>query len=192
MAERKRSTKTPGVHVALLRGINVAGKNMIAMKSLAAMFVEAGCENVQTYIQSGNVLFNASEPVARRAAALISRAIAEQLRLEIAVVTRTPAELREVTTRNPFLKAGADPGKLYVAFLGDAPRPSGVAALDPNRSPPDEFAVVGREIYLHCPNGLGRTRLTNQYFDSKLATTSTVRNWNTVLKLLALASARES
>lgn len=63
-----------------------------------------------------------------------------------------------------------------------------VAQLDPGRSPPDEFLVRGREVYLHCPNGLGRSKLTNQYFDAKLATTSTVRNWKTVLKLLELAA----
>jgi uncharacterized protein (DUF1697 family) len=88
---------------------------------------------------------------------------------------------------NPFLEAGADIGTLHVAILADAPAAAKVKALDPDRSPPDAFAVRGREIYLQCPNGYGRTKLTNAYFDSKLATTSTVRNWRTVLKLVELA-----
>jgi uncharacterized protein (DUF1697 family) len=192
MADRKRNTTAQGVHVGFLRGINVGGKNMVPMKALAAMFVEARCGDVETYIQSGNVLFSASEATARRTAGLVSRAISQRFGFEIAVVTRSTAELREIATHNPFLRTGADPKTLHVAFLAELPEPSKVAALDPNRSPPDEFAVVGREIYLRCPNGFGRTKLTNQFFESRLGTISTVRNWNTTLKLLALASARES
>ena len=76
-----------------------------------------------------------------------------------------------------------------MAFLEATPDPANVDALDPDRSPGDEFAVLGREVYLHCPNGMARTKLTNAYFDSRLATTSTMRNWKTVLKLLELATA---
>ena len=84
---------------------------------------------------------------------------------------------------NPFILAGADPGKLHVAFLAKRPSAATVAELQPDRSPPDEFIVHGREIYIHCPAGMARTKLTNAYFDSKLGTTSTMRNWNTVRKL---------
>ncbi|HZN92159.1 MAG TPA: hypothetical protein VFB81_05620, partial [Myxococcales bacterium] len=81
----------------------------------------------------------------------------------------------------------ADPDTLHVVFLADPPPPAKVAALDPARSPPDEFQVRGREIYLRCPNGFGRTKLSNAYFDSKLGTISTVRNWRTVLTLAEMA-----
>jgi uncharacterized protein (DUF1697 family) len=191
MPQRKRNTTTHRVHVALLRGINVGGKNLVPMKALAEMFAKAGCSDVETYIQSGNVLFLASEATASRAEGLVTRAIRERFGFEIPVITRSTAELREIATQNPFLRAGADPKTLHVVFLADVPEPARVASLDPNRSPPDEFVVVGREIYLRCPNGLGRTKLSNQYLDSKLATTSTVRNWNTTLKLLELCTARE-
>ena len=87
------------------------------------------------------------------------------------------------------MAAGAETDKLHVVFLADLPDGAHVEALDPNRSPSDEFAVLGREIYLHCPNGLARTKLTNNYFDSRLSTTSTMRNWRTVLKLLELSAA---
>ena len=175
------------VHVALLRGINVGGKNMLPMKDLAAMFTNAGCASVSTYIQSGNVVFEASPALSRRVPALIEKVIADRFGYQVPVVTRSGAELGKIVRGNPFLEAGADIGTLHVAFLADSPAQAKIKALDPNRSPPDEFAVRGREIYLQCPNGYGRTKLTNGYFDSKLATTSTVRNWRTVVKLLELA-----
>ena len=84
----------------------------------------------------------------------------------------------------------ADSKLLHVAFLADRPTASRVAQLDPRRSVPDECEVVGRDIYLHCPKGMARTKLTNAYFDATLATTSTIRNWATVLKLSELVSYR--
>ena len=175
------------LHVALLRGINLGGKNRLPMKDLAAMFEGAGCRSVGTYIQSGNVVFEASPALARRIPTLVEKAILERFGYRIPIVTRTGGELRKVVRGNPFLRRGADAGTLHVAFLAGAPAAGKVKALDPNRSPPDAFAVRGREIYLHCPNGFARTKLTNAYFDSKLGTTSTVRNWKTVEALLELA-----
>jgi uncharacterized protein (DUF1697 family) len=180
-----------GVHVALLRGINVGGKNKLPMKSLAAMFAEAGCRDVRTFIQSGNVVFGAEPAVVRRLAVVIPGAIAHRFGIQTRLVTRTAAELRAVARDNPFLASGADPATLHVAFLADLPDPSSAAALDPRRSPGDAFAVRGREIYLHCPNGVARSKLTNQYFDSRLGTTSTMRNWKTLLTLLALTGDEE-
>jgi uncharacterized protein (DUF1697 family) len=177
-------------HVALLRGINVGGKNRLPMKDLVAMFHDSGCSDVQTYIQSGNVLFRADTTLARRAPGLIEKAISDRLGLRIPVLTRTTAELEDIASHNPFLAAGADPKILHVAFLLDRPSKPGIAALDPDRSPPDEFAVRGREIYLRFPNGVAGSKLTTRYFDSTLATTSTVRNWSTVLKLIELAGGR--
>jgi uncharacterized protein (DUF1697 family) len=174
-------------YVALLRGINVGGKNKLPMNDLVAMFAAAGCADVRSYIQSGNVVFRASADLAARVPALVAAAIAERFGYRVPVIVRTADELRDVSERNPFLAAGADPSALHVMFLAGRPDPARAAALDPNRSPGDAFALRGREIYLHCPHGLARTKLTNDYFDTKLATTSTVRNWNTVLRLLALA-----
>ncbi|HEY7697201.1 MAG TPA: DUF1697 domain-containing protein [Vicinamibacteria bacterium] len=175
-------------HVAFLRGINLAGRNRLPMKDLAAMFSKAGCESVATYIQSGNVVFRASPALARGIPDLIEKAISKSFGYQVPVVTRTGGEMRKIVRANPFLRAGADEAALHVAFLTARPAAARVEALDPDRSPPDAFAVRGREIYLHCPNGYGRSKLTNGYFDSKLATMSTVRNWRTVLELLELAS----
>ena len=177
------SAKAVNVYVALLRGINVGGKNKLSMKDLVSMFTDAGCKNVRTYIQSGNVVFGAKQALAARIPALITGSIADSLRLKVPIVVRTAEELRETIRHNPFLRTGIDTKRLHVAFLADKPGAKKVAALQPDRSPPDEFLVRGSEIYLHCPNGLARTKLTNAYFDSKLATTTTVRSWATVLKL---------
>ena len=175
--------------VALLRGINMGGKNLLPMTDLARLFEETGCAGVRTYIQSGNVLFTASRARAEKLPGLIASGIADRYGCRIPVLLRTAADLGETIGNNPFLRAGAPENWLHVLFLADQPDAGRVATLDPLRSPPDAFAVHGREIYLQCPNGVGSTRLTNAYFDSRLATIGTGRNWRTVLKLFELAQA---
>ena len=172
-------------YVALLRGVNVGGKNKLPMRDLTVMLTLAGCEAVENYIQSGNVVFKAGAVLAARIPTLMASGIEERFGYRVPVVTAE--ELRDIVRGNPFLNAGADAERLHVAFLADAPGSDRVAQLDPDRSPPDAFFVRGREIFLYCPNGLARSKLTNDYFDSKLATTSTVRNWRTVLTLQAMA-----
>jgi uncharacterized protein (DUF1697 family) len=173
-------------HVAFLRGINVGGRNRLPMKDLAALFTAAGCGDVRTYIQSGNVVFTAAAALAKKLPAAIEAAIRKRAGIQVPLVIRSPDELRAVAGGNPLLKAGAPPEMLHVGFLVDAPTAAQVAVLDPKRSPPDEFVVRGREVYFRFPNGLGRSKLTSAYFDSKLGTTITVRNWRTVQALLEL------
>ena len=170
-------------HVALLRGINVGGKNRLPMGDLAQMFVAAGCADVRNYIQSGNVIFRASHDKAEKLPGVIGKRIAEAFGYRVPVVLRTAAQLGEVIQDNPFLKAGAPEATLHVMFLASLPEAGKIAALDPGRSPHDAFFVRDREIYLHLPNGVADSKLTNAWFDSKLATTGTSRNWRTVLKL---------
>lgn len=177
-------------HVALLRGINVGGKNMLPMAALSELFLEAGCRDVRTYIQSGNVVFSAPAKVAARIAGDVSAAIAKQFKLTVPVVIRSAADMEQVAQGNPFLRgAKGDTSALYVAFLADKPDAKQIAVLDPNRSPGDEYKVVGGEIYMNLSTGAAKTKLTNAYFDSKLDTISTARNWNTVLKLVEMTRA---
>jgi uncharacterized protein (DUF1697 family) len=176
----------PATHVALMRGINVGGKNKLPMKDLAEMFAGAGCGDVRTYIQSGNVLFTAPRNLATRLPGLIVARITERFGYRTPVVLRTADELRDAHANNPFLAQGAAEETLHVMFLADAAGPGAVAGLDPDRSPGDAFVVRGRDVYLRLPNGVADTKLTNAYFDSKLATVSTGRNWRTVTKLLEL------
>lgn len=173
--------------VALLRGVNVGGKNRLPMAELSRMFEDAGCSNVLTYIQSGNVRFSATQSRAAKLPAAISARIAERFGYRTPVILRTADELDETIRNNSFMLAGAPENHLHVLFLADRPGAAAVASLDPDRSPPDAFEVRGREIYLRCPNGAGGTRLTNAWFDSRLSTISTGRNWRTVLKLQELA-----
>ena len=170
-------------HVALLRAINLGGKNKLPMKDLAAMFVAAGCRDVATYIQSGNVVFSASAAVLKKLPQTISKRIADDFGHKVPVFIRSHEQLAAVVSGNPFLKAGEQEKTLHVVFLADVLGAEAVAKLDPQRSPPDRFTVVGQHIYVHLPNGVGRSKLTNAWMESKLSTVCTARNWNTVLKL---------
>jgi len=174
------------VYVALLRGINVGGKHVLPMASLKQIFEQAGCTAVRTYIQSGNVIFESSGALARRLPDLVQEAIAAEHGFGAPVVIRSVTELTVIVHANPFLTV-AEGSELHVSFLASRPTASRVAALDPHRSPPDEFAVIGREVYLRCPYGLARSKLNSAYFDSALGTVSTTRNWRTTCKLLELA-----
>jgi uncharacterized protein (DUF1697 family) len=173
--------------VALLRGINVGGKNRIPMSELKSSLSSLGLEDVVTYIQSGNVVFGSPARDAQDLATGIERQIAEAFGVAITVLVRTAAELEAVAGSNPFLNDEADPSKLHVVFLSGRPATNAVATLDPERSPPDEFSVHGREIYLRLPNGAGRSKLTIDYFERRLGVDATARNWNTLIKLIALA-----
>jgi uncharacterized protein (DUF1697 family) len=177
---KARVSKRDTRHVALLRGINVGGKNMLPMKMLVEIFATAGCTDVATYIQSGNVVFCAKDKLARELGGAVSKQVEKQFGLKVPVVIRSAAELDAVIRVNPF--EGAEE-MLHVLFLADRPGADLVAGLDPARSSPDEYVVVGRDIYAKLMTGAAKTKLTNAYFDSKLKTVSTMRNWRTVLKL---------
>jgi uncharacterized protein (DUF1697 family) len=167
-------------HVALLRGINVGGRNIVPMKDLAAVFEAAGCRNVTTFIQSGNVIFTAPASVLKKLPAIVSTAF------NVPAVIRSHDELAAAIRGNPYLAEGTDQKCLHLMFLSTVPTTAAVAALDPDRSPPCRFHVKGQDIYLHLPAGVAKTKITNAWIDSKLSTVSTIRNWNTVLKLLEL------
>lgn len=176
-------------NLALLRGINVGGRNKLPMTDLRDLFTEAGCRDVRTYIQSGNVIFTAEPDVLAKLPALIPTQIAARFGYPAPVVLRTAEQLGAVIRHNPFIADGTAEQDLHVLFLAGRPPAGSVGKLDPDRSPPDAFAVRDQEIYLRLPNGAGRTKLTNGYFDSKLATTSTGRNWRTVTTLFDLMNA---
>jgi uncharacterized protein (DUF1697 family) len=174
-------------YVALLRGINVGGKHKLPMKDLAELLATTHCKNIRTYIQSGNVVFSATQAVARGLVTEVATKIGERFGFAVPVVIRSAAEMVEVVRNNPFLARGLSEKDLHVGFLASRPSAEAVAKLDHQRSPGDEFEVVGTEIYFYLPNGAGQTKLTNAYLDSRLATISTSRNWATVLKLCEMA-----
>jgi uncharacterized protein (DUF1697 family) len=172
--------------IALLRGINVGGKTVVPMPELKSLFASMGLEDVNTYIQSGNVVFSSPSGDAHALAVAIEERIEDAFGLSTSVLLRTAGELAEIADRNPFLRREADLSKLHLVFLSGPPEVDAVAELDPARSPPDEFAVRGCEIYLHLPKGAGRSKLTIDYFEKRLRVRATARNWKTVNKLLEL------
>lgn len=174
-------------YVALLRGVNVGGRNALRMDALARIFERDGCAEVRTYIQSGNVVFRCADAHVDGLADRIRSAIKAEADVDSPVVLRSAEDLGRIVDENPFLKRGEDERALHVSFMADAPDPDAVAALDPDRSPGDEYVVAGSEIYLFLPNGAARTKLTAAYFDKRLDTVTTQRNWRTVRKLVEMA-----
>lgn len=174
--------------VALLRGINVGGAGKIRIDELKKLFESLGLEDVRTYIQSGNLVFRSSagsEPALRKR---LERGIAGRFGAEITVVLRTADEMERILGANPFLGTDArEKDSLHVTMLADLPGENALAALEMPPGGRDEFKIVGREIFLYCPDGYGRTRLNNNAFERKLGVRATTRNWATVSRLLEMA-----
>ena len=182
-------------YVALLRGINVSGNNPLKMAVLRELSESLGFTDVVTYVQSGNVVFHGTGSTADIAKVIEGR-IATDLGLTIAVVVRTAKEIAAVLVQTPPVGA-ADLDHLHVTFLAERPKAAAVAALDVAllkgaRSAPDDFAVLGREVYVHTPNGYGRTKINTTFFERSLGMTATTRSWKTVKKLVELASGAPS
>jgi uncharacterized protein (DUF1697 family) len=175
--------------VAMLRGINVGSHNRLSMADLGGVVESAGGEHVRTYVQSGNVVFDGRLAARSDAAAVIAAALQRTNGLTVEVITRSASELAKLAATPRF--AEADLASLHVTFLDRAPDAERVAAIDRARFEPDVFEVVGREVHLHCPNGYGRSKLSNAFFEKRLGVAATTRNWKTVTALAEM-SARDS
>jgi uncharacterized protein (DUF1697 family) len=174
-------------YIALLRGINVSGQKMIKMGDLIKALEELNFSNIRTYIQSGNIIFQSDKTDPSQLAVKISGKISDHFRFEVPVVIRTLAELEQVSENNPFLLSrNEDVNKFHVTFLAEGPDPVDLKKIEENSFLPDEFIISGKEVYLFCPNGYGRTKLTNTFFENKLKSTATTRNWKTIRQLLIL------
>ena len=179
----------PITWLALLRGINVGGKRKVPMADLARVFADSGFDRVETYIQSGNVIFTAAPGTPVPSNGRIEVQIEKRFGFPVPVVLRNKEQLDRAISQNPFAEEGADEDTLHVLFLSDLPSADRVPSLDNRRSLPDTFSVIGQEVYLRLPNGVARTKLTNAYFDATLETVGTMRNWRTVTRLQALMDA---
>ncbi len=177
-------------YISILRGINVTGHHTVRMADLKALYEELGFTGVETYIQSGNVVFKGRGNNPSTVAARIVGAIANKYGFSISVVIRLPNELASVIRKNPFAgRRGVDETRLHVTFLEEKPAPGLVKGLGPlTATSNDEFEVIGREVYLHCPDGYGKTLLSNTFFEKNLKVSATTRNWNTVRALNAMVS----
>lgn len=178
------------VHVALLRSVNVGGRSLPSAE-LRALCAGLGFDRVRTYIQSGNVVFDDPSAEEEPLRARIEEALAAAAGFPVPVLLRSPADLRHVVDRQPFAARGAAPRQLHVSFLAGPPAPGGADRLerDALRHAPDECRLGVREVYLYCPDGYGRSKLTPAFLEARLRVPTTTRNWNTVLQLLAMAEA---
>jgi uncharacterized protein (DUF1697 family) len=167
--------------LALLRGVNVGGARMLPMAALEGAFRTAGALAAETVIQSGNVVFDAQNPEAAGLAA--ARAIEAEFGFRPAIIVRSA--WRAMVEANPFVTAGISADTLHVACLAVAPPSESPCPLDPKAFAPDEFALTGADVYLRLPYGLAKANLTNRRLDKTFRTVSTLRNWRTVLNLLA-------
>jgi uncharacterized protein (DUF1697 family) len=176
-------------YAAMLRGINVGSHKRISMADLRRIFDSMGARNVETYVQSGNVAFDGLSGARADLAAKIRESIGADLGHDVAVVLRTHAELAAVIGTRPFGDASEE--RLYVTFLAETPELSRLRALTNAGFEPDEFKVRGTEVYLQVPNGYGRSKLSNEWFEKKLGVTATTRNWRTVTALAGLTRAKD-
>ncbi len=176
-------------YIAILRGINVSGSKLLKMSDLKAAMHQMGYEKTETYIQSGNVKFEATATPSALLAKNIREEIKDRFDYEVPVIVLTKEDLQKITSANPFLKnENTELKALYVTFLKEIPTAENLKLLADIKSQDDIFEVVDNIIYLYCPNGYGRTKLTNNLFEKKLGIAATSRNWKTVIKLLEMVS----
>lgn len=181
------------IYIALLRGINVGGKNRIKMADLKCAFEVMGLSRVQTYIQSGNVLFESGEEK-NLLRSRIEYRLEEVFGFPVIVVLRTAAELKEIIRNCPFSKEEVSEAEalskvesLYVSLMLEMPSQEGIEPLNACESENDEYRIIGREVYLLFRNSIRNSKLATNL--QKLNVPATVRNWKTLNKLAALADA---
>jgi len=177
--------------IALLRGINVSGRRTVHMTDLQRVVEELGFENVSTYGQSGNVIFDCRHAEAAQLATHIEEKLSEAFGFSTNVIIRTQQELEKIIETNPLVdSADVARDKLHVTFLVDVPDKTVASKLDITPGTDEKFAIVGSEVYLYCPNGYARTKLNNAAFEKKLRTVATTRNWKTINKLLSVSNSK--
>lgn len=176
-----------GKFIALLRGINVSGQKKIKMPELKSLFESYGFQDVETYIQSGNVIFSSKEKSKSKLEDKISSAIKSKFGFEVHVFVINPEEIEHVIQSNPFIKKKKDREKLYVTLLSENPLAENIKKLHVIDHSPEEYIIDGRYIYLFVPNGYGKAKLNNNLFENKLKVFGTTRNWKTVNKLFELS-----
>lgn len=174
-------------YISLLRGINVSGQKIINMADLKELYLRLGFEEVTTYIQSGNVIFLAEKTSSEELVRLIESSIFLKYNFDVPVKIVKVLKMKKIVAQNPFLKLGiTDVKKLHVTFLEKKPDEELLNEMVDDPESEDKFLIVKDIVYLYCPNGYGKTKLTNSFFESKLKMNATTRNWKSVCKLVDL------
>jgi uncharacterized protein (DUF1697 family) len=179
-----------GIYISMLRGINVSGHNIIRMESLKATFSSLGFSNVNTYIQSGNVVFQSAEPDCDSLSEIIARQIRIDNNLDIRLITISLSRIQEIIAANPFLsEAEANPGAMYITYFSPPWSEPDLTTIEVKRAKDEQIHYVNGVFYLYCPGGYGNTKLSNPFLEKKFNLTGTTRNWKTTLKLREMALA---
>ncbi len=173
--------------IALLRGINVGGSNILPMKDLVATLERLGLANVKTYIQSGNAVFQSPETKSSALAEQITAAIFKKHDLKPRVLVLSRKELEQAATNNPFPEAETEPKTLHLFFLAEPPRDPDLKALNTIKSDSERFVLDKKIFYLHAPEGIGRSKLATQA-EKHIGVETTARNWRSVVKILEMTT----
>lgn len=170
-------------YISILRGINVSGQKKIKMADLKKLYEDLGFKNIQSYIQSGNVVFEFQETASKKLEEMIFNKIKEHYHFDVPNLVLTPLEIEEVLNKNPF----SQHEKMYFTFLSDLPSTERIEQLKHLDYSPEEYVIIDKTAYFYSPNGYGKAKMNNNFFESKLKVTATTRNFNTVKKLLEMA-----
>jgi len=174
-------------YIALLRGINVSGKNMIKMNELLIHLSSLNFKNIRTYIQSGNIIFESDLMDENLLEKSIHEKILSMFGFDVPVLVKNADAWKKVHNSNPFiLERNEDIDKLHVTFLSDIPNQEFISKLVDYKDVVDEFILDSNIVYICCHNGYGKTKLNNTFFESKLKVSATTRNWKTVIKLMEM------
>jgi len=179
------------VLIAMLRAVNLAGRNKVKMEALRELCGSLKFRDARTHLQSGNVVFRAGGNAAGVALKL-ENAIEQSFGFRSSVIVRTPAELAAVISKNPFAGRDVDPSRLLVYFLAGEPAAEACSRIPEINAGPEELHLDARELFIHFPNGMGQTKLSLAKVERMLETSGTGRNWNTVTKLLEIAESLSS
>jgi uncharacterized protein (DUF1697 family) len=173
-------------YVAIIRGINVGGHNRVNMQRLREALGKAKFQDVQSYIQSGNIVFNTHKTSVSRLESTVRKILQSNFKVDVPVIVRDEKEWKKTVKRNPFLQRTDDLTKILVTFLSAKPAMSDVRTLAQVQFPHDEFIVDGKDVYVFCKEGYGKTDIPNLFFEKKLNVTGTTRNWKTVMEIAGM------
>ena len=180
-------------YISMLRGINVGSQKKLRMETLREIYQSAGFEKIRTYLQSGNVVFETTEGDLSTITTAIETLIQQTCGYRVEVFIRIQSEFEQILLHNPFLNdQNIENNKLHVTFLYQVPKAAAWEKLVIPSGIPDKFTQGNQEIYLYCPNGYGRTKISNSFFERKLGIATTTRNWNTVQALYQLSDEGDS
>jgi uncharacterized protein (DUF1697 family) len=177
-------------YISILRGINVSGQKKIKMADLKGLYQDAGFGDVETYIQSGNVVFTSDEIDVNGIQCAIEQAIKTQYGFDVPVIVRTSQQFHKMFKALPFdhIDIANDGSQVLLTILGEVPDSQLVQSIQQFVKAPEKLVVLGDTVYLHCPNGYGKSKLSNVFIERKLAVCATTRNLKTVDKLCQIAS----